>query len=257
MPVLTEKEQKEKYGELVHLCFASDGNIDESKIDELLDLGVAPYNSEWEQVKETSCIEALICSPLSEERCLGAIEKLLAKGARLDSVRTTLYQAINSDRLKVAKYLIDAGIDVNMKISDAGETILHVLAPSKRVDLVQFLLEHGANPLLDNEDDKTPLDLATDDQIKMMMRAAIRRFSHSSNNQEVLTLAQQQILSSNTLSSIEDPIESNTQSSGFGLLRYFREKITGVTNHFAPKDAATDSEKSIPSKVIPSKAKLN
>ena len=61
--------------------------------------------------------------------------------------------------VEVAKRLQDAGIDVNAQNKD-GETALYRAVLRKNYQLIQFLIEHGADATIPNNQGQTPLALA-------------------------------------------------------------------------------------------------
>ena len=83
-----------------------------------------------------------------------------------------LHNAADQDRLGAAKLLIERGADVDKRAGNgpsdlafgqfAGETPLHVAAANSGAELIQALLDAGANKTVRNTHGKTPLDYATD-----------------------------------------------------------------------------------------------
>jgi ankyrin repeat protein len=61
--------------------------------------------------------------------------------------------------LEVARLLIDAGADVNLRC-EHGRTALHIAAAWGHLDVVQLLLEHGADPGIRDDEGLTPAMLA-------------------------------------------------------------------------------------------------
>jgi uncharacterized protein len=66
-----------------------------------------------------------------------------------------------SERIELAKRLIDLGADVNAQVSIPGSTPLMLATITNNEPLVALLLERGANPELANRKGETPLSLAT------------------------------------------------------------------------------------------------
>jgi len=76
------------------------------------------------------------------------VEYLLSKGARVDEKNgpkgvSALYRACFDGSLDIAKVLVDAGADVNLK-STEGFTPLYIAVGNKRKPLVEYLLSKGA-----------------------------------------------------------------------------------------------------------------
>ena len=105
---------------------------------------------------------------------LSAIEKCLDEGYDVNSKdefgETVLEYALTLGDIQVAKLLIDRGADVNEVV--VGNTKLHLLAinmyrltEEDRLEIIQYLLEHGADPNLLNDENETPLSLGVKDSI--------------------------------------------------------------------------------------------
>ncbi|KAJ8684072.1 hypothetical protein QAD02_019864 [Eretmocerus hayati] len=67
------------------------------------------------------------------------------------------YQIQLPDRLLILKLLWDYGVKINAKDSCRQETALHIAVRSEKAIVVQFLLDHGANPDVRDKDDRTAL----------------------------------------------------------------------------------------------------
>ncbi|XP_039247772.2 osteoclast-stimulating factor 1-like [Styela clava] len=74
---------------------------------------------------------------------------------------TALYWAAHSGHGEVADELVQNSLtDLNSQ-NKLGDTALHAAAWKGHDEIVRLLLERGANPLLQNNDKKTPFDLAS------------------------------------------------------------------------------------------------
>lgn len=71
---------------------------------------------------------------------------------------TALHTAVAFSRTEVAKILIDAGADLNIKNND-GSTALHTAAFFCNVEIVAALLENGADKTLKNKNLVTALEI--------------------------------------------------------------------------------------------------
>ena len=81
------------------------------------------------------------------------------------------YTGIISNFIEVMNYLIEHGADVNARDAN-GETPLHLITELKYgadLDVVKFLVEHGADVNARNNDGWTPCDVAKDDDIRKVM----------------------------------------------------------------------------------------
>ena len=85
-----------------------------------------------------------------------------------------------ADDLKAAKYFVENGGDINNPGSSIGWSLLHCAAVEGKVEVVLYLLDHGANPRARTNDGETPYDLAKhvdgyDDLAKQDNKAKVMR----------------------------------------------------------------------------------
>lgn len=69
----------------------------------------------------------------------------------------------------LARLLLDAGADVNAR-AEGGFTALHSAAQSDDAELVELLLERGADPSLETAEGKRAADLARSDEVRGLLR---------------------------------------------------------------------------------------
>ena len=65
--------------------------------------------------------------------------------------------------LKGVKALVERGADINSKAWYYGKTPLHHAAETSRFEIVQFLVESGADKEAKDKRDQTPLHFAAED----------------------------------------------------------------------------------------------
>ncbi|XP_035217406.1 cortactin-binding protein 2-like isoform X2 [Stegodyphus dumicola] len=123
--------------------------------------------------------------------CIGGSADLLAymltKGADVQSLSNfgdsgfylAVYEYLNSKvlDLKVLNLLLDAGCDVNHQ-NDNGFTALHLACSEGNLDLVQFLLLNGADPLITTYNGILPHDMAFNEghtEVARYVMSKIRR----------------------------------------------------------------------------------
>jgi ankyrin repeat protein len=83
----------------------------------------------------------------------GWVQTCLSKGAQVDARDEKGYTALLwscfrgrvGDQLAIAKLLANAGADLNAIVLPKGDGCLHLAAQSGNKELVQFLLDRGAN----------------------------------------------------------------------------------------------------------------
>jgi len=113
-------------------------------------------------------------SPLHFAHTGQHVRLLIDKGARVDVIdndgKTPLHAAnqYGDHRAEVTRELLRAGAKVNVR--DAwGRTALHHAAYYRDADAVALLLEHGADPSIQDNDGKTPADSVRDPEIKKLL----------------------------------------------------------------------------------------
>ncbi len=69
--------------------------------------------------------------------------------------------ALYYEQPEVARSLIDAGADVNLRAANAaGVAPIHAACARQNLAMLRMLLEHGADPELAQEGGFTPMDVA-------------------------------------------------------------------------------------------------
>lgn len=94
-----------------------------------------------------------------------AVRLLLDRGAdpnqaaRNPAKVTALHAAVSSNQLEIVGWLLDAGADVNAR-QQMDYTPLMGAAANARIEILDLLLTHGADPALRTTDGKSAADLA-------------------------------------------------------------------------------------------------
>ncbi|MGZ8243202.1 ankyrin repeat domain-containing protein [Methylomagnum sp.] len=106
------------------------------------------------------------------------VEKLIESGADCASSidaygNDALWAACYSGDLRTIAALVDARLDLNRR-NPSGATALIYAASAGKTEVVEFLLELGADPALKTEDDFTALELAANLDILKRLRRATR-----------------------------------------------------------------------------------
>ncbi|RUS29904.1 ankyrin repeat-containing domain protein [Jimgerdemannia flammicorona] len=81
---------------------------------------------------------------------IDAMHLLLQHGAdihaRTRNGRTLLHHAVNWNRMEAVEALVAAGCEIDVSGATDEETPIYMAVQQSKIDLVQFLLEHGADP---------------------------------------------------------------------------------------------------------------
>ncbi|XP_059584102.1 protein phosphatase 1 regulatory subunit 12C isoform X2 [Alligator mississippiensis] len=97
----------------------------------------------------------------------------LIDGTNADGI-SALHQACIDENMEVVQFLVENGANVN-QADNEGWTPLHVAASCSYKEIAQYLLDHGANIAAVNSDGDVPLDIAEDDGMEAMLSAEIAK----------------------------------------------------------------------------------
>ena len=91
-----------------------------------------------------------------------------------DRGNSLLLIALKRDDMDTALWTLDNGVDVNAASTSAEHsTALMVAAAKGKLEMVELLLERGADPLVTNSDGKTALELARGAEVKALLVEAM------------------------------------------------------------------------------------
>ena len=113
---------------------------------------------------------------LLEHKECGLEAALRLRSHEGDSV---LDYACSNGHIAIAKLLVGAGADVN-NCDERGWGCLHnacTKVHGKSVELVEFLVESNANPMLATCDGQLPIDITTDSVVKQVLTRAMKQIS--------------------------------------------------------------------------------
>ncbi|GAB0202118.1 protein phosphatase 1 regulatory subunit 12C-like [Grus japonensis] len=99
--------------------------------------------------------------------------RALLGGANADGI-SALHQACIDENMEVVQFLVESGADVN-QADNEGWTPLHVAASCGYRHIAQYLLEHGADVAAVTSDGELPLEVAEDEGLEAMLRAEVAR----------------------------------------------------------------------------------
>jgi ankyrin repeat protein len=108
---------------------------------------------------------------------VSTVELLLAFGARhsplaCDSI-TPLHFAAQNGHVEVCNALLNAGAKVNARGTKRNDTPLHLCAFRGHLECIEFLLSKKADARLKNKAQKTPADVAANDEIRQVLISAL------------------------------------------------------------------------------------
>jgi ankyrin repeat protein len=117
-------------------------------------------------------------------------EILLKHGAKLDIRGTRQQPPIPFTDIDMLRFLLDHGADVNFRQDDLG-TPLHLAASYRALDIAQMLLEHKADVNSQDRNGKTPLHLLSESWLRSRPEGQFRRrivFVNSGPNPKLVHL---------------------------------------------------------------------
>lgn len=100
-----------------------------------------------------------------EEEDIQSISTYISLGANPD---VALKYAILTDNMDILKTAVKSGANVNLRIDHDGNTALMLAARNGHSEMVQFLIDQGANVMAKNNCGKTAIDMS-DDRIKKII----------------------------------------------------------------------------------------
>ncbi|KOB72280.1 Acyl-CoA binding protein [Operophtera brumata] len=108
----------------------------------------------------------------ARENCGDRVKQLLKKNPELHNERdedglTALHWASDRDSTEALKAALDGGCLVNA-VDSSGQTALHYAATCGHIESIKILILAGAS-LIKDEDGKTPLDLAENNEIRKIL----------------------------------------------------------------------------------------
>ncbi|KAG8434115.1 hypothetical protein GDO86_012476 [Hymenochirus boettgeri] len=109
----------------------------------------------------------------AEEMLTGNSGKEVIDSTNADGI-SALHQACIDENLEVVEFLVNHGANVN-QADNEGWTPLHVAASCGYMEIAEYLLKHSANIAAVNSDGDVPLDLAEDECMENLLRAEITK----------------------------------------------------------------------------------
>ncbi|KAM5132444.1 protein phosphatase 1 regulatory subunit 12C isoform 2-T2 [Mantella aurantiaca] len=143
-----------------------------SRVDERVD-GLAGHTVRFERAAEflAACAGGDLLE--AEEMLRGEIGKEITDSTNTDGI-SALHQACIDENLEVVEFLVNHGANVN-QADNEGWTPLHVAASCGYMEITEYLLKHSVNIAAVNSDGDVPLDIAEDDCMETLLRAEIEK----------------------------------------------------------------------------------
>nr|CTP80911.1 BMA-ACBP-5 [Brugia malayi] len=91
---------------------------------------------------------------------------------RNENQLTALHWASDRGKLELVEFLVDAGADVNIQ-DYGGQTPLHYAVSCSHRSVTDFLLKNGADPAVADFEGNCPLDIVSDAVIRKMLEDAV------------------------------------------------------------------------------------
>ncbi|EJW84986.1 hypothetical protein WUBG_04104 [Wuchereria bancrofti] len=91
---------------------------------------------------------------------------------RNENQLTALHWASDRGKLELVEFLVDAGADVNIQ-DYGGQTPLHYAVSCSHRSVTDFLLKNGADPAVADFEGNCPLDIVSDAVIRRMLEDAL------------------------------------------------------------------------------------
>lgn len=161
---------------------------------------------------------------------LNAEEKILFNGLLFCELRSE--EKIENKLTNIEKYLTK-GVDVNTQdANDNNNTPLHISVKMDEPEIVEFLLQKGANPRANNKSKQTPIDIAQLCQNKNKNRVInILRASINSINTNKIVF--QKKLHKKALTKMNSNFNKNYRNNeDVALINDSRSGTTGISGHF-------------------------
>ncbi|XP_077169067.1 protein phosphatase 1 regulatory subunit 12C isoform X2 [Paroedura picta] len=127
-------------------------------------------------VRFDAAAEFLACcagAELEAARGMLSADPAAVNGTNADGI-SALHQACIDENMEVVEFLVENGADVN-QADNEGWTPLHVAASCGYIEIAQYLLDHGANIAAVNSDGDVPLDIAEADNMEALLRSEIAK----------------------------------------------------------------------------------
>jgi len=138
---------------------------------------VAVWGTQLFEKKEKVASSGML--PLTQTAMLGGIDtvkQMLEDGADVNACApgsswTALHAAAGEGRANIVEVLLEHGADINRQ-SDRGNTPLHLAALWGRNEVVKLLLASGADVTIRNDEGQTPKELAQSEETAALFAEA-------------------------------------------------------------------------------------
>ena len=157
-----------KWTYLLHSCKVGNAEIVKSLLEKGADLSSEDSDGKrplyWASCNDDDDEAARICNLL--------LERGVDINHQATDGRTALFAALINTNNKTLEMLLRAGADTNFRMED-GQSILHIAA-IEDVEVVKLLLEHNANPNIENHSQITPICSAANSDNMEIIHALVK-----------------------------------------------------------------------------------
>lgn len=172
---LPSDEAKEKYIALVQKYAPELTELDVRKDIGMKEMWVAVSSLCKVEDEPELAYNELSILDAARENCAERVAELLADHSELRYERdedglTALHWAADRNATKALQAALDGGCPVDV-VDECGQTALHYAASCGHIEATRILLKAGAS-ILKDEDDCSPIDLATDDEVRNILEGA-------------------------------------------------------------------------------------
>ncbi|KAH8853078.1 Tankyrase-1 [Schistosoma japonicum] len=177
------------------------------------------------------------------------LEFLLESGADVNAKDKggliPLHNASSYGHVDVAALLIRYGTSVNA-VDKWGYTPLHEAAQKGRTQLCALLLAHGADPKIRNQENQTPFDLASADDVKSLLLDVMLHTTAC-----ITTVSKEDVLSSSSTSSdLLNGVPTSKLDTALSQQTSFSNLLP--TTSIGPRIECQGSESNLPASIVPS-----
>lgn len=136
------------------------------------------------------------------------VSKVLERGANPNISNadglTPLHKCCIDNALEMAEIILEHGVDLNARDIE-GWTALHAAAATGNIQMINLLIEEGASLVAINNDDKMPLDVAADGDIRYVLQQKMIEAGYTEDVLEYIRVSVPKTM----LADLKDSVKNN------------------------------------------------